>query len=147
MIKVLGSPRVTRELSGSVFSQQDAWQTWRLLNRTCFNNKLNPPLFILFENGLNHLVNPDHKRPAEPGGPAAYTDFDPDTEKEVILIADDIEDPALFMATMGHEMVHQSLSQRLGYVGMLKAGHGPLFVAELQKLKRMKGLKLIHETI
>ena len=148
MIEIIGAARkATRELSSSAISQQAAWQTWRLLNRTCFNNQLDPPLFILFENNLDHLVDPTHRKPAGTGGPAGYTDLDPDTGKEVLLIADDITDPALFMAVIGHEMVHQSLSQKLGYTEMLKAGHGPVFVNELQKLKRMKGLDLIHETI
>jgi hypothetical protein len=43
---------------------------------------------------------------------------------------------------LAHEMVHQALAEKHGYVGMLKIGHGAEFMSYADDIKKYRGIKL-----
>ena len=121
---------------------------WELLNDTCFEGSLNPPILIqeggkdlnsrvedfVIDHGLPHL----DMRGNETCGLVLW---DHNRDRAIIVINSGLN-PKDLMLTMAHEMVHQKLAQELGYYAMCRAGHGPLFRSYKESVMRYKGLYL-----
>jgi hypothetical protein len=128
------------------FNVNDVKQLWREINRVSFGGKLHePPIYV--EPTLNHLLNPAQaQQMADEFGSGeilGYCDEDPETGEVVLLFNADMRTASELMDVVAHEMVHQALAQEYGYVGMLKAGHGPKFMAYAPAIAKYHGVKLL----
>ncbi len=127
--------------AGGGFSLQQANQLFRDMNRIIFNNEISAP-WIIFESNLNHLVPPQFADLTKDGDVLGFCDLDPDTKKCVILLNAKIRRADTFMEVLAHEMVHQHLAETTSYQDMLRAGHGPTFMAYTSKVRQYRGLIL-----
>jgi hypothetical protein len=123
------------------FTMSMVKQLWQELNKACFESKLHePPIYL--ESSLNHLVSGQYLDKHENGDVLGFCDEDPETHELVLLLSTKIESPHELMQVLAHEMVHQALAEKLGYVQMLKVGHGPAFMAYAPAIKRYHNLVL-----
>lgn len=134
---------VKEHASAYAYDQSICWRLWNEINDTCFDGELRPPLRIVIESDLQHLLDRKHELDeGQGGGVAGYCDIDPDTEQEVILLVDDMDAREL-MEVMAHEMVHQHLAQTHGYLNMCRLGHAAVFESYAPRIARYYGIKLL----
>lgn len=127
------------------FTLSQCWRLWNEINEVCFDGELRPPLHIIIERDLSHLI--DHNHPLDEGdggGIAGFCDLDPHTHQEVLLFRSDLQ-PRELMEVMAHEMVHQHLAQTVGYRRMCQIGHNRVFDDYAERISRYHGLKLLGE--
>ena len=124
------------------FSQADVKRLWREINHTCFDGELTePPIYI--EQDLNHLVPKQYTDKFGGGDALGYCDEDPETKEIVLLISTKVESARELMEVLAHEMVHQALAEKHGYIGMLKVGHGAEFMSYAPAIKKYYNMKLL----
>ena len=124
------------------FSQADVKRLWREINHTCFDGELTePPIYI--EQDLNHLVPKQYADKFGEGDALGYCDEDPETKEIVLLISTKVESARELMEVLAHEMVHQALAEKHGYIGMLKVGHGAEFMSYAPAIKKYYNMKLL----
>lgn len=129
--------------SAYAYDQTICWRLWNEINDACFDGELRPPLKIIVESDLQHLLEGRHELDeGQGGGVAGYCDIDPDTGQEVILLIDDMDAREL-MEVMAHEMVHQHLAQTQGYTKMCQIGHAAAFEGYAERIARYYGIKLL----
>lgn len=135
--------RIPVKASAYAYDQTICWRLWNEINDTCFDGELRPPLKIIVESDLSHLLEGRHELDeGQGGGVAGYCDIDPDTQQEVILLIDDMDAREL-MEVMAHEMVHQHLAQTHGYTNMCRLGHAAAFEEYAPRIARYYGIKLL----
>ena len=124
------------------FTASDVKRLWREINHTCFNGDLTePPIYL--EQDLNHLVPKAYADKFGGGDALGYCDEDPESKEIVLLISTKVESPRELMEVVGHEMVHQALAEKHGYVGMLKVGHGAEFMSYAPAIKKYYNMTLL----
>jgi hypothetical protein len=147
-MKVLKStPTRSSHSSAYAYDLSICWRLWNEINEVCFDGTLRPPVRIVIESDLSHMLNGrlHELDDGTGGGIAGYCDLDNDTGQEVLLLLDDMNAREL-MEVLAHEMVHQHLAQTLGYTNMCRTGHTELFNSYAPKIHKYYGINLLDSS-
>ena len=134
------------------FSSRAVSELWAMLNTTCFDGLLKKPFIVLQDDEEMQVRVEDFMEDYS----IAHVDqkdrsimglvlWDYGKSRAAILINKAITNPRMLMLVLVHEMVHQALAEKHGYVQMCKIAHGPQFKAYKEQVERYKGLYLTGE--
>jgi hypothetical protein len=106
------------------FSVEQVKLLWEDINETCFDSELKlPKLEIVEQDVINKFKS--EKDPED----ADILGYCGEKNGEIFLMfSKEIESASELMETVAHEMVHQDLAEKYGYLRMLQIGHKAAFM-------------------